>query len=388
MKKLLYISFFISGAVIAQSAFYNSGVLQVHEQAQMGFHLDLINDGPFDANQSLIGFYGNAPLLISGNVVPNLFDTEFFTTTAVFLNTSLSVANNVNFVSGNVVGPANEPTINVNFLDNAFFTGENDASKVVGFAAITNKATFSFPVGDDEMLRPLLLNSAGNNTTARCAYFSENPNQPLSYQQQFDVNRKVRDIGQISQNEFWVLQGSVSSRVTLSWNNRSNLGTIANAAEEIIIVGWNLASRQWVVLGNSAFAGDTTQGMLTSDSFVPDNYGAITFGNVPIPTDTFVVNNPTLGNYFLSPNGDGVNDFLVIDGLEESPNNSLHIFNRFGQKVFEKINYTNEFTGYSNMNNFVISRDTGLPEGVYYYMVTLDDLELQYQGFLFLDRNK
>ena len=107
---------------------------------------------------------------------------------------------------------------------------------------------------------------------------------------------------------------------------------------------------------------------------------------MPLPLDTFAVNNPTLGDYFLSPNGDGINDSLVIEGMEESPNNSLRIFNRFGQIVFEQINYVDEFVGVSNRNNFVINRDIGLPEGVYFYVATLDDLELEYQGFLFLDR--
>jgi gliding motility-associated-like protein len=93
-----------------------------------------------------------------------------------------------------------------------------------------------------------------------------------------------------------------------------------------------------------------------------------------------------LGNYFLSPNGDGTNDFLVIDGMEESPNNSLQIFNRLGQKVYEKINYVDEFYGLSNTGSLIMSQDIGLPEGVYYYLVSLNDLRLQYTGYLFLDR--
>ena len=120
--------------------------------------------------------------------------------------------------------------------------------------------------------------------------------------------------------------------------------------------------------------------------FVPSEYAAITFGTIPLPTDTFEVNNPTLGNYFLSPNGDGVNDFLIIDHLEESPNNKVLIFNRFGQKVFEQTNYTNEFRGESNTGKLYMSQDIGLPEGVYYYLVDLYDLDLHYTGFLFLDR--
>ena len=141
-----------------------------------------------------------------------------------------------------------------------------------------------------------------------------------------------------------------------------------------------------MVIGNTAYSGDITNGFVTSEAFVPNDYAAITFGTVPLPTDTFAVNTPTLGNYFLSPNGDGTNDFLVIDGMEESPNNSLRIFNRFGQQVFEKINYTNEFRGVANTGSMVPNSANGLPEGVYFYLVTLDDLGLEYTGFLFLDK--
>ncbi len=50
------------------------------------------------------------------------------------------------------------------------------------------------------------------------------------------------------------------------------------------------------------------------------------------------------------------------------------------------INYTDQFGGISNIDNLVINRDQGLPEGVYFYVISLDDLSLNYQGFLFLDR--
>jgi len=53
--------------------------------------------------------------------------------------------------------------------------------------------------------------------------------------------------------------------------------------------------------------------------------------------------------------------------------------------VFEQINYTNEFRGVANTGTLIPNQAAGLPEGVYYYLVTLDDLELEYTGFLFLD---
>ena len=49
-------------------------------------------------------------------------------------------------------------------------------------------------------------------------------------------------------------------------------------------------------------------------------------------------------------------------------------------------NYVDEFNGVSNVDNFVINREQGLPEGMYYYLISLDDLGLNYQGFLYLER--
>ena len=109
-------------------------------------------------------------------------------------------------------------------------------------------------------------------------------------------------------------------------------------------------------------------------------------GQLPLPTDTFAVNNPTLGNYFVSPNADGINEFLVFDNLDGTGNNQVDIYSREGLKVFTQANYTNEFRGVANTGSMVLKQDIGLPEGFYYYTISLPDLELNYQGFLFLDR--
>nr|WP_299175833.1 gliding motility-associated C-terminal domain-containing protein [uncultured Allomuricauda sp.] len=389
MNKSLYISFFlIAGLVKAQTGLYNNGNIRIHANGNIGFHTNLINDSTFDQNQGLAGFYGtDAVLQVLGNSAPNFNDAEFMVQSNIFLQTSVNVLNNTNFIDGNVLTPENNRTINLNFMDSGFFTGENDASKVSGFAAMTNRDFFSFPVGDQSQLRPLMLDAEAITPTAVCAYFFENPSNPFSISESFDIEQKVRDIGTVTDKEFWIIQSDIPAKVTISWNPRSDLESIPNTTiDAIIVVGWSKSANRWVVIGNSAISGDVSQGFVTSETFVPSEFEAVTFGTIPLPTDTFAVNNPTLGNYFLSPNGDGVNDFLIIDGMSDSPNNSLRLFNRFGQKVYEKINYTDEFGGESNTGNFILSQDIGLPEGVYYYLVTLDDLELEYQGFLFLDR--
>ncbi len=385
MKILFYIVLFCGQFLLAQSAFHNAGNLQLHGNAQIGFHTDWINNSPFATNSGLIGFYGDNELQVLGNEAPNLFDMEVFLPN-LFLRNALQVTNNVNFIAGNVGSDLTNPVIYLNFEQDAFFTGENDTSKITGFAAIRGKSDFSFPVGDDEQLRPLLINSDANNPLALCAYLFENPSNPASLLETFDTETKVNNIGEVSTNEFWILQTNVPSTVTLSWNPRSGLGDLANTLEDIILVGWSKSSSQWIAIGNTAISGDLEQGFLVSEKFVPNDFAALTFGTIPLPTDTFVVNNPTLGNYFISPDGDGINDFLVFDELEGTGTNLVVIYNKFGQKVFELSNYTNEFNGVSNSNNVVLNRDIGLPEGIYYYIVDLPEQELQYQGFFFLDR--
>ena len=368
MKNLLYICFFLIGLIsTAQTAFYNNGSIQLHGNAELGFHTNFINDTIFETNSGLVGFYGNNQLQILGSNAPTLFDAEVFLPNNMFLNTSLNISNNINFIEGDILSPLNNQLVYLNFLEDAFFTGENDASKVTGFAAITNKSSFSFPVGDETQLRPLILESDAVNELAFCAYLRQNPGNPSSIIENFNLDRKLNSIGAITDREFWILQGDESSTVTLSWNSESELTNLTNSIEDLIFVGWRKDANLWFVIGNTTLSGDLNQGFLVSEEFIPNEYAAITFGSRPLPLDTFAINNPTLGNYYVSPNGDGVNDVLIIDNLEESTNNNLQIFNRFGQKVFEINNYTNQFNGFSNQNNLVVGRSQGLPEGCLLY---------------------
>lgn len=387
MKKYLFISFLIIKSTIwAQSAFYNSGTFQVHENASVGFHTDLINDGVFNQNTGLVGFYNEGVLFFQGTQSISLFDAEFATQGDLFLENTINIGNNANFIFGNVTASQENVNSTLNFEVNSFFTGEANDSKVIGFASVNEVTTFSFPIGDEEQLRSLVLNSKSVSEFASAAYFFESPNGPNSYNQTFDIDTKIRDIGFITNNEFWVLNNDTASNITVSWNIRSDLAQIATEVEDIILVGWSKVSNQWTSLGSAAFAGDLEEGFITSESFNPNEYAAITFGTRPLPLDTFATNNPTLGNYFVSPNSDGTNDFLVFDNLEDTGPNQLFIFNSLGQKVFQMNNYTNEFNGVSNIDNFVINRELGLEEGIYYYALSLLDLNLSYQGFLFLDR--
>ena len=79
----------------------------------------------------------------------------------------------------------------------------------------------------------------------------------------------------------------------------------------------------------------------------------------------------------ITPNNDGLNDALVIPCLEEFPNNSIRIFNRWGDLVFSTTSYKNNWQG--------TYRNTLLPEGTYFYLIQLsNDSTEQLSGYFTL----
>ena len=364
----------------AQNNLRNYGDLKIHELGQIGFFTNLVNDGMFNKNLGLAGFYGTNTLRISGTFTPVFYDTEISVEKGLSLEIPIHVVNNANFIVGDFLTPRVFESVSVNFDQESFYVGENDTSMVDGYAAVNGQPNFTFPIGDGLQLRPLILNSESENPLARCAYFYENPGSPTSITDSFDPAQRARDLGAVSTTEFWRLQGSVPSTISISWNERSDIASLTDDIATIMVVGWSKAERQWVPIGGTVAVGDLSTGFATSQSFVPDAYEALTFGTMDVPADFL-----TLENYLVTANGDGINDILMIpELLELSPNNHLKIYNRFGSLVFDQKNYTDQFNGFSNVDNFVIDRQQGLPSDVYFYIVTMEDVGLNFQGFLYL----
>jgi gliding motility-associated-like protein len=383
MKQLLtYLLIFSVAVVSGQNAFHNYGNVQVHDAATVGFHINLINDGTFDQNMGLVGFYKDVgQLRVSGAFTPVFYDAEVAVENGLILETSVAVNNNGNLVYGNIITPRSASTIYSNFMDFSFYTGESGLSKVDGYAAITNKDSFVFPVGNSDRLRPLTLESVATNAMAKCAYFFEDPNTASSLSATFDTNAKASEYMSVSDKEFWRLEGDVPSTVTLSWDVYSNIAGLAEYLSDLKVVGWSKAENQWVNLGNTNTEGGRDYGSVTSEVFTPADYEIITIGGNDDALETF--DTIDLDNYFMTPNGDGQNDILELDGITQSPNNSLQIFNRYGVLVYAKDNYRNEFDGRSNRAS-AIQVDSGLESGVYFYILTMHDLRQKHQGYLYI----
>jgi gliding motility-associated-like protein len=348
----------------------------------VGFHLDLINDGSFDQNMGLVGFYSDSTdIEVSGAFIPEFYDTEVAVGGGLILETCIHINNNVNLITGDIITPRTQTAVFSNFLDYSFYTGESSVSKVDGYAAITNKESFMFPVGDDNRLRPLTIESIAINALAKCAYFFEDPNNSTTLNRDYNTNNKASEFISVSDKEFWRLEGDVPSRITLTWDEWSNVRALGEFISDLKVVGWSKTENQWVNLGNTNTEGGMIYGSITSDEFLPNDYEIVTIGGNDDALETF--STIELDNYFMTPNGDGQNDVLELDGVEESPNNLLQIFDRYGVLVYSKTNYQNEFNGRSNREN-VVTRESGLSSGIYFYIITMNDLRQKHQGYLYI----
>ena len=62
----------------------------------------------------------------------------------------------------------------------------------------------------------------------------------------------------------------------------------------------------------------------------------------------------------ITPNGDDINDSFEILGLDRYPQNELYIYNRWGNLIFETVDYANDWYG--------THKGAPAPDGTYYYI--------------------
>jgi gliding motility-associated-like protein/uncharacterized repeat protein (TIGR01451 family) len=96
------------------------------------------------------------------------------------------------------------------------------------------------------------------------------------------------------------------------------------------------------------------------DSNAANNTATATVTGTPRSTDEcgFLFN-------MISPNGDGINDTVFINCIGDYPNNTLQVYDRYGNEVFSAKGYDNTWTG--------TGKNGDLPKGTYFYILDLGD---------------
>ena len=80
-----------------------------------------------------------------------------------------------------------------------------------------------------------------------------------------------------------------------------------------------------------------------------------------------------------SPNGDNDNERFVVRGIEAYPKNLFTVVNRWGNVVYERPDYHNEWAGERNQGD-------QLPNGTYFVILSINDGSRTLQGYVDLRR--
>lgn len=250
------------------------------------------------------------------------------------------------------------------FNETATHNNASNTSFVNGAALKRGAQNFTFPVGDKNAYRSVTIENLDGVNLFSGTYFLANSHEQYPHDQKDDI------IKFIDTKEYWKIeqvQGNDAAIITLSRDPNTSSPEIVNTAiADLRIVRWDASENYWVNEG--AVVKATNDNSIKTVTKV-SGYGiyalATVFRDKIYPDDVVVYNN-------LTPNGDGVNDALLIEGIEKHPNNVVRIFNRWGRAVFEIKGYNNKdkvFKGYAN-TSLTLDKSSVLPAGTYYYILT------------------
>ncbi|MEO6301877.1 MAG: gliding motility-associated C-terminal domain-containing protein, partial [Bacteroidia bacterium] len=260
----------------------------------------------------------------------------------------------------------------IQFAPNIFFGLTKTASVGPKQGDKTYDVTFTITVHN-------LGNDTLKNVTAKDSLFENTIKHPATYTMKSGP----------------VTTGSLTANNLYNGNSDINLlgaGTNIMAPGEVntIIFTINVNPDTITVFKNSAYGNAIGSGSVavadTSNSGNnPDANGNDIWNEASdnVPTVFLIPNTDFFIPEGFSPNGDGKNDLFVIKGLPVDVDNTLTIYNRWGNKVYKKTNYDNTWNGTSNVNG-TIGTDK-LPPGTYYYILEFNGGDIKNtNGFVIL----
>ncbi|RFN57634.1 gliding motility-associated C-terminal domain-containing protein, partial [Marixanthomonas ophiurae] len=156
------------------------------------------------------------------------------------------------------------------------------------------------------------------------------------------------------------------------------------------------------VINQAIVTGEDYEGtVVTDESDDPNNDDDIDNngdGEPDDPTVTVLPNVDPEGDFEIfngiTPNGDNLNDYFVIAGIQDYSQNNVKIYNRWGVLVWETDGYggsngmENVFEGESNGRSTIRANEE-LPTGTYFYILSFpsdNPGKASYSGYLYINR--
>lgn len=227
--------------------------------------------------------------------------------TTIFSGAQMTLFGDHNFATGGggtqpgIIGTERAPAVYgvLNFATTAnASTGAGDAAHVDGYVRKLGTTSFIFPVGDNGQYGPFA--ASGDGTTG--AYFHVDPttaitsnlgggNYPvLPTGGPFPATSMGAGVNAVSTVEYWDIDGTNATPITLTWDLGSNVATLTGSTLPLLtILGWD--GTNWVAIPSTVDAtsvlggtSDLNAGSITTTaSIVPNTYTVYTLGALVTP---------------------------------------------------------------------------------------------------------
>ncbi len=352
--------------VSMESDFDNTAMGEYENNGDVLFKGNFNNDGITTFNPIYNGytrFTGSIQQDITGSIPADFYDVLFHNSNwqpAFRLYGDISISGNADFYQGIVQNDVFGGIII--FENEATHTNTGNESHVDGHVIKNGDTGFTYPIGDSQYYRYAAISAPEEEGSFTAKYFFENSD--LLYPH----TSKAEQIQIINSREYWTIDKTEDGAdiiLTLSWDEETTpLDIVATPEEAIHIVRWDITQAKWIDEGGIVEVSDRT---VTTPVNV-SGYGVFTLArvkNIVAPADELIIYNG------ITPDGDGQNDYFFIENITQHPGNTVHIFNRWGVKVFETAEYDtagNVFRGFSS-GRVTVTQNDKLPAGTYFYVI-------------------
>ena len=349
--------------------FENQSDGNVLNDGEMHFFGNYHNDGlfSFSTNKTTgyVVFEGlNASTqTISGNAPSFFYDALYQKAGGFHLTNETTYAGTVNLYDGVVLMDKQAGGAFI-FLKGANHINVSDRSHVDGEVVKEGNEAFTYPIGDAGFYRMAGISAPVSQADEYTGEYVLQNTDPL-----YPHSSRTGVIDRIDDKEHWIINQKTASDknvlVTLSWDDRTTPNYLLDQnIDRLHVLRWDKNQSLWVDEGGIVDRASKTVTTLTE----VEGYGIFTLGtvkpNVIQPGDVVIYNGVT-------PDGDGMNDYFIIDNIWLYPQNTVRIYNRWGREVFYTENYDsngNVFNGIAQGKG-IINQGEQLPTGTYYYIV-------------------
>lgn len=200
----------------------------------------------------------------------------------------------------------------ISFMPGSSWSGVHDQAYVDGYVRTYLSTKFVFPIGDNNQFKPAAVDKASMSSPAEAAYYAVNPGIAITSpfvgkisallppDGPFPSSKKQSVLYQVSNKEYWDVNGNMLTKLTLSWNDKSDIRRLTNGGlKNLTIAGWN--GNEWEMIPSKVDAfsifgvsSNISQGSITTTEEIDLNaYSVFTLGGLY----------PDKFQYFFTKNG-------------------------------------------------------------------------------------